>query len=259
MFIQARGVRVHIEEKGTGEPVLFLHGWGGCIDSFAPVINHVSQTRRAIALDFPGFGQSDEPPQPWDVTEYMALTAEIIRTLDIAPCKIICHSFGGRVAILLAATYPDLVGKMVFSDAAGLIPKRSLSYKIKVRTFKLMKKLAQRPWIVKALKALGIDLQKKIAARGSSDYKALSGVMRPTFVKVISQDLRPQLARIQSSVVLVWGAEDTDTPLSFGKIMAEEIPDAGLIVFEGAGHFAYLDQPGRFLAIVDSFFGGKDA
>ena len=88
---------------------------------------------------------------------------------------------------------------------------------------------------------------------GSSDYRALTPEMRKTFNRVISLDLTDQLEKIQAPTLLNWGAQDTETPLWMGRLMAEKIPDAGLVVEEGAGHFAYLEQSAKFLRIAGSF------
>lgn len=115
---QINGLNIHYIDEGTGKPILLLHGWGACIDSFAPVTAALSKERRVVALDFPGFGQSDTPQASMDVEAYAECTAEFIRVLDLGQPDIICHSFGGRVTILLAAKYPKLVGKIVFVGAA---------------------------------------------------------------------------------------------------------------------------------------------
>ena len=107
--------------------------------------------------------------------------------------------------------------------------------------------------MVRFLSKLGIDVQKRVQNAGSSDYKQLSGVMRQTFVKVVNQDLTPYLKNIRSSSLLVYGAQDTDTPVRFGKIMEKKIPDAGLVVLDNAGHFSYLDQFPRYISIVKVF------
>ena len=93
-------------------------------------------------------------------------------------------------------------------------------------------------------------MQKKY---GSADYNALDDEMKKTFVKVISQDLRPLLPDIKASTLLVWGENDTATPLWMGKTMEKEIPDAGLVIFENDDHFAYLRQWPRFTAVIRAF------
>lgn len=254
MMLSIDGVNIHYDIKGEGEPILLLHGWGGCIGSFAPVADFLAQDHRVISLDFPGHGESDEPPVPWSVTEYTEMTRRFMEELNIAPAHIVAHSFGGRVAILLSSTWPELVKKMVLCDSAGILPKRTAKYYFKVYKHKLGKRLAKIKWLDQLL-----GLSERAKNAGSADYRALSDSMKGTFVRVVNQDLAPRLPLIQAETLLVWGSEDTATPLSDGKRMEKDIPGAGLVVFEGAGHFSYLDEFGRFCAVLKVFFGGKNA
>lgn len=253
MEIRIDGLRINYRIEGEGKPVLMLHGWGACIDSFAPVIRELCKSRKVYALDFPGFGESEAPKEGVGVPQYMEWTAEFIRQLHIEGADIICHSFGGRVSILLAAEHPELVGKIVFTDAAGIRPRRGIKYYAKVYTYKLCKKLAKRPGIVKLLRGIGIDVQKRVKQAGSSDYQQLSGAMRQIFVKVVNQDLTPYLHKIQAPSLLIYGENDQDTPVRYGRIMEKKIKDAGLVVLENAGHFSYLDQYPRYISIVKVF------
>ncbi|MDR1671718.1 MAG: alpha/beta hydrolase, partial [Alistipes sp.] len=85
------------------------------------------------------------------------------------------------------------------------------------------------------------------------DYNAASPVMRGTMSKVVNEDLRRFMPLIQAPTLLVWGSEDTATPIGDAKIMERLIPDAGLVTFPGAGHYSFLDRPAQFAAVLDSF------
>lgn len=253
MYLEIDGIKLNYKKCGEGKTVILLHGWGGCADSFLPVFNHLSKNYEVYAIDFPGFGQSAPPIVPWDVTDYMEMLRRFFALLNIEKAVLIGHSFGGRVSILFSAKYPELVDKVVLADSAGLIPKRGWKYHFNVNTFKLAKKLFLM------FSAKGTQEEKLEAfykKHGSSDYKQTGSAMRQTFVKVVNQDLRGYLPQIKASTLLIWGEEDKDTPLYFGQIMEKEIPDAGLVVFKGAGHFAYLDRINDFNIIVSKFLEG---
>ena len=256
MFFEHNGVTVYCESHGEGgQPLLLLHGWGGRCDSFLPVIRDFSPRRRVVALDFPGHGQSTEPPAPWSVEDFADLVAALIEALDIRGADIIGHSQGGRVAIALAAARPELVGRLVLAAAAGLRPRPTLRGKLRGGAYRAMRGVL-RSGLARALlgERLVRGLQEQLIQMfGSSDYRVLSPGMRQTFNRLILRDLSPELTRIQSPVLLIWGDRDTATPLWMGQAMEKAIPDAGLVVFEGAGHFAYLDQYARFRAVVDTF------
>ncbi len=250
-----RGVTMHYEITGEGRPLLLLHGWGGSVDSFKPLRRDFEPTRRVIALDFPGHGQSSEPDSPWSVSEYAEYIAAFLDDNGVAETDVVAHSFGARVAIWLAANRPSLMGKMILTGAAGIPPRRTGRKTGKARVYALCKAcVLSRP--VKAIfgqKRADIWQEALIQRFGSADYRALTPSMRRTFNRVISQDLTPMLARIQAPTLLVWGRDDTETPLWMGETMEKLIPDAGLVVWDGCGHFAYLDRYADFLRVAETF------
>jgi len=221
-------------------------GWGGSADSFFPVFNFLKAYFEVYAIDFPGFGRSSLPREVWGVEDYSELVYSFLKELKIDRVYVIAHSFGGRVAIVLASSYPELVGKLVLVNSAGLIPKRRLNYYLKVYSFKLLKRL---------FLLLGMDLTPLYRIWGSKDYRE-AGPLRPIFVRVVNQDLRNHLPLIRCPTLLVWGDEDRETPLYFGEIMEREIPKAKLFVFKGAGHFSYLERLDEFNKMVLEFLKG---
>ena len=89
--------------------------------------------------------------------------------------------------------------------------------------------------------------------RGSADYRAASPVMRATLVNVVNEDLTHLLSEIKQSTLLVWGDKDDATPLSDGQLMEKLIPDSGLVVIEGTGHYAFLEGWYTFSRVLASF------
>lgn len=256
MTITVNGVEVYYEKHGTSGPkVLLLHGWGCDTSLFAPITRSLSECMQITVIDFPAHGKSSRPPEPWGVKQFAEMTRELMLKLDIAPCHIIAHSFGGRVALYLGSHWPELVDQMIITGGAGLRSEPTPEAQKRSNQFKQIKKgigLIKKTHLFGSLP----DKLEEMARQkyGSADYNALDDEMRKTFVKVISEDLRPLLPQIQSPVLLVWGDKDTATPLWMGKTMEQEIPDAGLVIFEGATHYAYLEQWQRFVAIAKNFF-----
>ena len=257
MFMELGKVKLYYEQQGEqGKPLLLLHGWGCTTEIWQPVVRDFKGLRRVISIDFPGHGQSSEPPQPWSVTEYMEMTAEFIQNLSIQGCDIIAHSFGGRVALLLAATYPHLVGKLLLTGGAGLRGNPTVGQKVRSGVYKGLKNMYASAPVAKLLGdekigQLRESLQQKF---GSEDYRALTPSMRATFVRVVNQDLAHYLPKIRASTLLIWGENDTSTPLWMGQTMQREIPDAGLVVFKDCGHYAFLEKYTDFYKIADHFF-----
>ena len=233
---------------GGGQPVLLLHGWGWDLNIFAALHARLEPYFKVYTLDFPGFGGSSEPPVPWGVEDYTRMLEEFVRMEGLERPILVGHSFGGRVSLVYASRNP--VHKVILVDAAGVRPRRGIRYYTKVLPFKLSKKVL--PVIAgKAQAARIVEAWRRKA--GSADYNAVSGVMRTTFVKVVNEDLQRFMPLIGAPTLLIWGDRDTATPLRDAKIMERLIPDAGLVVFEGAGHYSFLDRPYDFGAVVDSF------
>ena len=247
---QLEGLKLHYTDSENGEKVIILmHGWG-CNHSTLASVERVALScgYRVINVDFPGFGDSEEPADVWGVEEYTRQIEALVRKLGIASPTMLGHSFGGRVGILYASRNP--VDKLILVDAAGIKPKRSFTYYRKVYTFKLIKRLMYL--------FLGRDeaerrLDARRAKAGSSDYANATPMMRRILSKVVNEDLTDRLASIRAPTLLIWGENDTATPLTDAKKMERLIPDAGLVSFPGCGHYSFLDNQGQFAAVLRSF------
>jgi len=238
--------------------VLVLHGWGGCIDSMAPVSKVLADSGfMAVVPDFPGHGATPPPGSAWGIEDYTAEVIALLDDLKIEKTDIVAHSFGARVAVVLAARHPSRVRRMVLTGAAGVKPRRSLRTRLRISAYKTAKKLAAKPKTAKLLLGIGIDVKKRAQNAGSADYRAITDEnLRASFVRVINTDLTPLLRQIAAPTVLLWGQNDADTPLYMGKIMQKRMQDAALIPLEGT-HFAYLEQAVAFNKIMLNFFCGE--
>lgn len=253
--------RYEKSDDASAPTVLLLHGWGCDGSIFASFEKELSRHASLLIVDFPGHGKSGEPAEPWGVPEYAEQIFALLQTLRIPKAHIIAHSFGGRVAIYLASHHPERVERMVLTGAAGLRAPASDRQSRRQKRYQRLKKLALLATRLPFLKKYADRwMEKLIQKYGSEDYRRLNANMRKTFVKVIQQDLSEMLPLIQSSTLLIWGSQDTATPLWMGQKMEKEIPDAGLVVFEGRTHFAFLEEAQRFQTIVNTFlWGGNEA
>ena len=247
--IDINGVACAYETCGEGRDVLLLHGWGGNRNSMRPLFNALKDRCRVTAIDFAGHGESGRPDKPegWSVTEYAQWLDAFLEQVGIRQCDIVAHSFGGRVAAYFSAHHPEKVRRMILTGAPCVLKQPSLLGKIKKGIIRC------------GVAVLGaLPGGKKIRSRlqfafGSADYRALDEEMRRTFVRVVTQDLRPYLSKIQAPTLLIWGTQDTAAPLWMAKEMEREIPDAALIPMEGNSHFAYLERAGEFSKIMCTF------
>lgn len=249
--IEICNLKVHYNETGpdNGEPVVLMHGWGCNHSTVASIEAILNRKMKVYNLDLPGHGMSQEPPSPWGVDDFTRLVEEFIKTNKLEKPALIGHSFGGRIAILLSSR--NETGKVMLVDAAGIKPKRQLKYYVKVYSFKAMKRLA--------LTFLGKEkgnryIEKRRAKTGSDDYRNSSPMMRAVMSRCVNEDLKHVMPSIKSPVLLVWGENDTATPLSDAKTMERLIPDSGLVVFPGCGHYSFLDNTLGFRAVTNEFF-----
>jgi len=249
MEIAVQGLKTAYDETGEGAPLLLLHGWGVERSVFAPLQQYFSQHMRVYSFDFPGFGASAEPPAVWGVADYADFTQAFCQAVGLGNPCLLGHSFGGRVAIHLASR--GFGAKLVLTDAAGLRPKRSLAYYLRVYSYKAAKKVLYLPGL-RRWREQALSLWLK--CNPSSDYARAQGIMRAIFVKVVNEDLAALLPRIQQSTLLMWGEKDRETPLADGQRMEKLIPGAGLVVCKGAGHYPFLEQPAYFYRVLESFF-----
>lgn len=237
---------------GQGDPVLLLHGWGSSLEPYRQLIDLLSQKYFVIALDMPGFGKTAEPPRPFTVDDYVDFVLEFLKLFPIEKLSVVGHSFGGRVIIKMAnRALPFRLDKLVLVDSAGIKPQGSGKKTLKQSVYKAGKWFATRKPIAKLFPGF---LEKLRVTFGSADYAAASPMMRQCLVRVVNEDLTHLLPGIQAPTLLVWGENDTATPLSDAKIMEAQIPGAGLAVIKNAGHYSFLDQPVIFGRIMASFF-----
>lgn len=234
--------------EGEGDTVLLLHGWGCDHNIWRPTIELLKGAYRVVAVDFAGFGASAEPNTVWGVEEYTRSIEALVGELGIVRPTLVGHSFGGRVSILYASR--NEVARVVLTDAAGVKPRRTWSYYRKVYTYKLMRRAL--PVLIGRRKAQMI-IEERRAATASSDYNSATPMMRAVLSKCVNEDLCHVMPAVKAPVLLFWGDRDTATPLKDAHTMQRLMPDAGLVVAEGAGHFAMLEQPALWRASLMSF------
>lgn len=243
----------YIKEGKSDRTILLLHGWGANIDLFRGIINHLSTKYTVYALDMPGFGKTAEPKTAWCVDDYVDFVIKFIEKMKIDKLSLLGHSFGGRVIIKLAnrEKLSFELDKLILVDSAGILPKNKKKT-IKTRVYKTLKLIVGNNITKKVFPNALENLKKKF---GSEDYKNASPIMRNVLIKVVNEDLEPLLPTIKQSTLLIWGTNDTATPLSDAKTMEKLIPDAGIVEIKGAGHYSFLENPQLVNAVLDSFLG----
>lgn len=225
-------------EKGSKEAPIIIwgHGWGQSHASFLELCTPLESLGQHVLIDFPGFGETDIPPDVWGSDEYADHIVNLIKNKSDQPIIWVGHSFGCRVGLQLAAKYPDLI-KGLFLIAGAGIPKqlplhKSLYFKSRIALYKGLKRLIP----------LGLPEEWLIQKFGSADYKNADPILRKILVKVVNEDLRIIAPSIQCPVQFVYGEDDTETPPEIGKVLSGLIPNAKLALLKGQDHYSVLSS-----------------
>jgi pimeloyl-ACP methyl ester carboxylesterase len=232
-----------VRHGGRPAKVIALHGWMRTHADFDVVLAGLD----AVAPDLPGFGASAPPPVPWGAAEYAEALIPVLEEEE-PPVALVGHSFGGRVAVMLAATRPDLVRGLILSGVPLLRPTGTTAPK---------PALAFRA--VKALNRIGLLSDARMEERrqrsGPPDYRAVTGVMRDVFVRVVNETsdgtYRRALAAIECPIELVWGENDTAAPLAVAAEAKAVAPGAKLTSLGHVGHLVPTEAPGELRAAID--------
>jgi pimeloyl-ACP methyl ester carboxylesterase len=203
-----------------------------------PVGDNFSNRCRITILDFPGFGESDEPSSAWTIEDYSNMLEVFVKELDIKKPVIMGHSFGGRVAIRYSSNHA--VEKVVLFGSPCIRVEKELPLSTKI--LKAIKKLP-------GMDKIGEYMKKYI---GSRDYKAASPIMRQTLVNVVNEDLSNYAKEIEEPTLLIWGEYDDEAPVEEARVLESIMVDAALIVLPGT-HYAYLENLPRVVSILDNF------
>lgn len=238
MKIKIDNLNINYIQYGEGSDILLLHGWGQNIEMMKFLGDNFADNHRITILDFPGFGESDEPLSPWTIKDYSLLIEKLVKELNIKKPVVMGHSFGGRVAIYYSSNNP--IEKLVLFGSPCIRKDKELPLSVKI--LKGIKKLP-------GMDKLGEYMKQYI---GSRDYKAASPIMRQTLVNVVNEDLTPYAMQIEEPTLLIWGQDDTEAPVSDAKELEQIMNDAALIVLPGT-HYAYLENLNQVVNILNSF------
>ncbi len=224
-------------------PVLFLHGWGGSVQSLKPLAEFVSPWSKRIILDLPGFGQSMSPEPSWGVGEYAEIIYEFLKKFGYRKIMIVGHSFGATLALYLASKYPELVERVVVCAPSYLRAQKNNSQNHATLT-RLVK-----PFFDK------LPLLKRGVYRiffPNSDLLKFQH-LEPNFRKIIHQDTSGEMSRIKSPTLIIWGVEDRDTPVEDGRLLNTLIPHSRLETLPFETHNLPVKFPEKIYKIINSF------
>ena len=223
VFICFKSSKIFYEVQGEGEATAFLCGWGYGSDAIKPLARGVAGKK--IFIDFPMFGKSEGLKEDWALLDYADLVYAILRKENISRAKIVGHSFGGKVAILLSAKY-NITESLALVCSAGIKPRFSPRKTLAVWRYKFAKKR-----------------DKDVSGYGSADYLALPPNAKKTFVEIVNTHIKDACKNVRCPTLIIAGKTDDATPLYMQKQLHRLIKNSTLKVFKG-GHFVWLDDWG---------------
>ncbi len=228
-------------DNKSKDSLVFLHGWGQNIQMMMGLAKPFIKKYNVLVLDLPGFGKSDEPSSVWSIYDYADMLNEILVKLKINNPILIGHSFGGKISLCYAIKYNPKKIVLLASPFKKKINKPTLKMKI----YKTVKKIS-------FLKPLENVVKKHV---GSTDYKNASEMMRKILVEHVNLDLTDEVSKIKCPSLLIWGDRDTAVDIEDGRTLEKLIPNAGLVVYEGCTHYAYLERLDQTIRVLNSFIG----
>ncbi len=232
--VLVKNLKINYKTFGSkdGKPFLILHGWGSNSSRWEKVADIlVGENLRVIVPDLPGFGKSQEPEQAWNLDGYVDFVKNFTEALPELQNSfyLLGHSFGGAISAKFSIKYAQQVEKL-FLAAAACVREKTITKKTISKTAKLVKLFSFLPGYTLFRKAIYKYMLRK------SDYVYVSGVMKETYLKIITEDLSQKLLFIKVPTVILWGDMDDSTPVEDAYFINKKIYGSRLFVFSGAGH-----------------------
>ncbi len=270
--VEIDGREVNYVDIGSGsrEPIVFVHGLAGQWQNWLENIPRAAQERRVIALDLPGFGQSEQPRDETTISGYGRAVEALCDRLGLGAVDVVGNSMGGFVGAEVAIQFPRRVDQLVLVSAAGITsadlahaPIMTLgrvASAITAHTAAQDRQLATRP------KARHLALQ--LVARHPSRLKAdlayegfLKGTGKPGFTEALraslDYDFRDRLPEIGVPTLIVWGQHDSIIPVKDANEFERLIPDSRKVVMKDTGHISMAERPQTFNDLMMQFLAER--
>ena len=249
MQATANGISIHYESAGSGPPVVLIHALGLDWRQWRDQIAALAPTRRAIALDLRGHGQSDRPPGPYSLGQMAEDVYGLIEALGVAPTDVVGLSLGGMVAMELALRHPRAIRRLVLADTTSEYPRAAREqFEERARTAEtegmapLVAGVPERwftPEFARAHPETVAEIQRIVGANDPAAYAAACRA-------VGTVDCTSRLGSLGCPTLVVVGDQDPGTPPAAARRLREAIPGARLVVIDGASHLSNVGRPDAF-------------
>ena len=254
MQVVVDSLLTHYVVQGKGKLVVLLHGWGDSSAGLRELAAALAKNQQVVALDLPGFGSTEAPKSAWNLSDYATFVQHFLQKIDKSDVTVLVgHSNGGAIAIRGLASGKIKADKLVLLAAAGIRGE----YKGRVKALRVFTKIG------KALSAplpKGVQqkLRKKVYNSVGSDM-LVAEHMQATFKKIVSDDVREDVAKLSLPTLLLYGEADEQAPPWYGEAYHQLIPGSILEILPGVGHFVHLERPAEVTKAVQEFINARPA
>ncbi len=250
-----KGLKINYKIAGIGQPILILHGWRHSCQHWEQVAHFLSSKFQVILLDLPGFGKSQDPDFGWTISDYRDFVIETIKELDIKGCILLGHSFGGRIAIKVAALNDGMISKLILCDSAGVNLEISAKKRIVIAVSKFFSAIFNNKLTRGFYKFVQGIIYKILR---SDDYNLVNSTMKEVFANATKEDLFPIVSDIKIPTLIIWGELDRATPLKNALAINQKINGSKLEIIKGIGHSPQLKVPQQVADLIINFFYGSN-
>ncbi|WP_395503442.1 alpha/beta fold hydrolase [Ectopseudomonas mendocina] len=249
--LAVHNLNIHYYQGGpaSGETLVLLHGFAADKDNWLRFSRHLTKDYRVIALDLPGFGDSDLPPGSYDVGTQAERLANILDAMGIQQAHVLGNSMGGQIAALYAARYPDRVRSLALFANAGIdSPNKSELYQLLIRgepnplVVKQPQDFEKLLWFVFVEPPyLPESLKHYLGERSMAKAEHYDLVFKQLVERSIP--LEPELTKIQAPTLLLWGKQDRVLDVSSIEIMKPLLRNSSVVIMDNVGHAPMLERP----------------
>ena len=257
--LDINGIKTHfkIQNEREEKTLFFLHGWGGTAESFKKLSEEIDSNTRTICIDLPGFGKSDMPPKDgWTTHDYADWLHAFLKHFlkENQKASFYGHSFGCRILVRLALRHPELIDNLILTGAAGIKWPPTLKQKTLSKTAHILRPILPKNSSDSPQGLLGKVKRKVLRRFGAHDWETCPTELRPTLTKVLAEpDFREDLKKINIPTLLLWGSQDSYTPLKSAKVYQENITRSSLTIFPDGRHGIHYTHISQISRLANEF------
>ncbi|MPZ13296.1 MAG: alpha/beta fold hydrolase [Chloroflexi bacterium] len=247
--LDIRGVRTHLQERGSGPPLLMLHGAGGA-GPWRPYLDTLARQFRVLLPDHPGFGASDRPDWLESMDDMVYHYLDFLESTKIGRPHLLGMSLGGWIAAELAVAHPEVIDRLILVDPAGLKqPGMELP-----DLFALTEQERTRLIFFDQSRA-----EAEVVASPSPDAILQTLKNQGSFARLswnpylYNPRLARRLYRAKMPTLIIWGREDRVIPAATADLWLANVPQATLAVIDACGHVPHRERPDELTRLVIDF------